>query len=244
MSGHSKWANIKHKKEKTDAQKGKVFTKIGREISICVRQGGPDPNSNSKLADVIAKAKANNMPNDNIQRAIKRASGESDDSIYEEITYEGYGPGGMAVILEIITNNRNRIASEVRHIFDKAGGAMGATGCVSWMFDTKGLIVIEKNPDIDEDELMMQAVEAGAEDFVPDVDVFEITCDPSDFSSVRSALEELGYSFVQAEVTRIPSNTVDVTAENMKWVGWMLDNFEDNDDVQNVYHNGNLPEEE
>ncbi len=244
MSGHSKWANIKHKKEKTDAQKGKVFTKIGREISICVRQGGPDPNSNSKLADVIAKAKANNMPNDNIQRAIKRASGESDDSVYEEITYEGYGPGGMAVILEIITNNRNRIASEIRHIFDKAGGSMGATGCVSWMFETKGLIVIEKTPDIDEDELMMQAIEAGAADFEPDEDVFEITCDPSDFSAVRNALEDAGYTFAQAEITRIPSNTVDVPQDNMKWVTWMLDNFEDNDDVQNVYHNGILPDED
>lgn len=244
MSGHSKWANIKHKKEKTDAQKGKVFTKIGREISICVRQGGPDPASNSKLADVIAKAKANNMPNDNIQRAIKRASGESDDSVYEEITYEGYGPGGMAVILEIITNNRNRIASEIRHIFDKAGGSMGATGCVSWMFETKGVIVIERTPDIDEDTLMMQAIEAGAEDFMPGDDAFEITCSPEDFSAVRTALEGLGYTFVQAEVDRIPSNTVEVIPDNIKKVNWMLENFEDNDDVQNVFHNGILPEDE
>ena len=244
MSGHSKWANIKHKKEKTDAQKGKVFTKIGREISICVRQGGPDPASNSKLADVIAKAKANNMPNDNIQRAIKRASGESDDSVYEEITYEGYGPGGMAVILEIITNNRNRIASEIRHIFDKAGGSMGATGCVSWMFETKGVIVIERTPDIDEDTLMMQAIEAGAEDFAPGDDAFEITCSPEDFSAVRTALEGLGYTFVQAEVDRIPSNTVEVIPDNIKKVNWMLENFEDNDDVQNVFHNGILPEDE
>lgn len=244
MSGHSKWANIKHKKEKTDAQKGRIFTKMGREISISVRQGGADPTSNSKLADVIAKARANNMPNDNIQRAIKRATGEGDDSIYEEITYEGYGPGGMAVILEIITNNRNRTASEVRHIFDKSGGSMGATGCVSWMFETKGVLIIERTPDIDEDELMMQAIEAGAQDFTPEEDMFEILCAPSDFSAVRDSLEKHNYTFAEAQIDRIPSNTVDVTEDILKKVQWMLENFEDNDDVQNVFHNGNLPEDD
>lgn len=244
MSGHSKWANIKHKKEKTDAQRGKIFTKIGREIAICVKSGGADPNVNSKLADVVAKAKANNMPNDTIMRAIKRAAGEDDGAVYEEITYEGYGPGGIAVILEILTDNRNRTAGEVRHIFDKAGGSMGATGCVSWMFETKGVIVIEKTPDIDEDTLMMTAIEAGAQDFDPQDDVFEITTDPNDFSAVRKALEDAGYAFAEAQVDKIPSNTVSVTDDNMKKVLWMLDSFEDNDDVQNVYHNAELPEEE
>lgn len=244
MSGHSKWANIKHKKEKTDAQRGKIFTKIGREIAICVKSGGADPNVNSKLADVVAKAKANNMPNDTIMRAIKRAAGEDDGAVYEEITYEGYGPGGIAVILEILTDNRNRTAGEVRHIFDKAGGSMGATGCVSWMFETKGVIIIEKTPDIDEDALMMTAIEAGAQDFDPQADVFEITTDPNDFSAVRKALEDAGYAFAEAQVDKIPNNTVSVTEDNMKKVLWMLDSFEDNDDVQNVYHNAELPEEE
>ena len=172
MSGHSKWANIKHKKEKTDAQRGKIFTKIGRELSIAVRSGGPDPAVNTKLADVIAKAKANNMPNETISRSIKKAAGEGDAANYEELTYEGYGPAGVAVILEILTDNRNRTAGEMRHIFDKAGGSMGATGCVGWMFDKKGVIIIERTPDIDEDELTMQAIEAGAEDISPDEDAF------------------------------------------------------------------------
>lgn len=244
MSGHSKWANIKHKKEKTDAQRGKIFTKIGRELSIAVRSGGPDPAVNTKLADVIAKAKANNMPNETISRSIKKAAGEGDAANYEELTYEGYGPAGVAVILEILTDNRNRTAGEMRHIFDKAGGSMGATGCVGWMFDKKGVIVIERTPDVDEDELTMQAIEAGAEDITPQEDAFEIYTSPEEFSNVRKALEDAGYAFLSAEIDRIPQTTVTVDEEALKKVNWMLDMFEDNDDVQNVFHNALLPEEE
>jgi len=244
MSGHSKWANIKRQKEKNDSQKGKIFTKIGRELALCVRSGGPDPLVNSKLADIIAKAKANNMPNDTITRSIKKAAGEGDGANYEEINYEGYGPGGTAVILEIVTDNRNRIAGEIRHIFDKAGGSMGASGCVSWMFDKKGIIVIDKNPDINEDELMMQAIEAGAEDFSPQDDVYEILTAPDDFSKVRKSLEDAGYTFSEAQIDRIPQNTVALDAESISKVNRMLELFEDNDDVQNVYHNAELPEEE
>ncbi|HJA69457.1 MAG TPA: YebC/PmpR family DNA-binding transcriptional regulator [Firmicutes bacterium] len=244
MSGHSKWANIKHKKEKTDAQRGKIFTKIGRELSIAVRSGGPDPAVNTKLADVIAKAKANNMPNETISRSIKKAAGEGDAANYEELTYEGYGPAGVAVILEILTDNRNRTAGEMRHIFDKAGGSMGATGCVGWMFDKKGVIVIERTPDVDEDELTMQALEAGAEDITSEEDAFEIYTSPEEFSNVRKALEDAGYAFLSAEIDRIPQTTVTVDEEALKKVNWMLDMFEDNDDVQNVFHNALLPEEE
>ena len=244
MSGHSKWANIKHKKEKTDAQRGKIFTKIGRELSIAVRSGGPDPAVNTKLADVIAKAKANNMPNETISRSIKKAAGEGDAANYEELTYEGYGPAGVAVILEILTDNRNRTAGEMRHIFDKAGGSMGATGCVGWMFVKKGVIVIERTPDVDEDELTMQALEAGAEDITSEEDAFEIYTSPEEFSNVRKALEDAGYAFLSAEIDRIPQTTVTVDEEALKKVNWMLDMFEDNDDVQNVFHNALLPEEE
>lgn len=244
MSGHSKWNNIKRKKEKNDSQKGKIFTKIGREIAVCVRQGGPDPLVNSKLADVIAKAKANNMPNDTIMRSIKKAAGEGDNVNYEEITYEGYGPAGVAVILEIVTDNRNRTAGEIRHIFDKAGGSMGASGCVSWMFDKKGIIIIDKDPKIDEEALMMQAIEAGAEDFAAQEDSFEITTAPDDFSQVRKALEEAGYTFAEAQLELIPQNTIKVEGDNLTKILKMLDQFEDNDDVQNVYHNAELPEED
>lgn len=246
MSGHSKWANIKNKKEKTDAQRGKIFTKIGREIAIAVKEGGADPDNNSKLRDVIAKAKANNMPNDNISRSIKKAAGELGNVNYEEVSYEGYGPGGIAVIVQVVTDNRNRAAAEMRHIFDKSGGSMGATGCVSWMFDKKGMLVIEKSASIDEDELMMAAIDAGSEDFVPSDDVYEIITDPSDFSAVRESLEKLGYTFLSAEVTMIPQNTVNACndAELAEKVEKMLGRFEDNDDVQEVYHNAELPEEE
>ena len=197
MSGHSKWANIKHKKGKSDAQKAKVFTKIGRELQIAVKAGGPDPESNSKLKDVIAKAKAANMPNDNITRSIKRASGDGANDIMEEITYEGYGPSGVAIIVETVTDNRNRTAADIRHIFDKSGGNLGSTGCVSFMFDKKGLIIIENDGDIEEEKLMMDALECGAEDFSADEDAFEITTDPTNFSEVRNALEEKGYSFLE-----------------------------------------------
>ncbi len=245
MSGHSKWANIKNKKAKTDAAKGKIFTKLGRELAVAVKSGGPDPSINSKLADVIAKAKANNMPNDTIMRSIKKAAGEGDGANYEEFLYEGYGPAGVAVILEIVTDNRNRTAGEIRHIFDKAGGSMGATGCVSWMFDKKGVIVIENNDSIDEEELMMAALDAGAEDFMPSDEAFEIYTAPENFSDVRKALEEEGYEFLDAQTDMIPQNTVAVSGDDvLKKIYWMLDQFDEHDDVQNVYHNAELSDEE
>ncbi|MBP5661619.1 MAG: YebC/PmpR family DNA-binding transcriptional regulator [Clostridia bacterium] len=245
MSGHSKWANIKNKKAKTDAAKGKIFTKIGRELAVAVKAGGPDPSVNSKLADVIAKAKANNMPNDTISRSIKKAAGEGDGANYEELTYEGYGPAGMAVIVEILTDNRNRTASEIRHIFDKGGGSMGSTGCVSWMFDKKGVIVIENDGKIDEETLMMSALDAGAEDFMPVEDTFEIYTAPEDFSAVRQKLESEGYAFLEAQTDMVPQNTVAVSGDDvLKKIYWMLDQFDENEDVQNVYHNAELPEED
>lgn len=245
MSGHSKWANIKNKKEKTDSQRGKIFTKIGREIAIAVKEGGGDPANNSKLRDVIAKAKANNMPNDNITRSIKKAAGELGSINYESGTYEGYGPGGMAVIVEVLTDNRNRTAAEIRHIFDKYGAGMGNSGCVGWMFERKGHIVIERSAKIDEEELMMAALDAGADDFNAQDDCFEIFTAPSDFSVVREALEAAGYSFLSAEQDMIPSNTVDISdEETIGKIEKMLDMFDDNDDVQEVFHNANLPEEE
>ena len=246
MSGHSKWANIKNKKEKTDAQKGKIFTKIGREIAIAVKEGGGgDPANNSKLRDVIAKAKANNMPNDNINRSIKKAVGEGSNANYEEITYEGYGPGNIAVIVNVVTDNRNRIAAEMRHIFDKSGGNMGNSGSVSWMFDKKGQIVIERTALMDEDEVMMQALDAGAEDFVAYDDTFEVFTAPNDFSAVREALEPLGYTFLTAEVSMIPQNTTEITdAETIEKIERFLERLDDNDDVQEVFHNGSWEEEE
>jgi len=246
MSGHSKWANIKNKKEKTDAQRGKIFTKIGREIAIAVKEGGSDPANNSKLRDVIAKAKANNMPNDNITRSIKKAAGELGSVNYEEVTYEGYGPGGVAVIVEVVTDNRNRTAAEMRHIFDKSGGSMGASGCVAWMFNRKGVMVVERSAKIDEDELMMAALDAGAEDFAPQDDVYEIYTDPNEFSAVREALESAGYEFLSAEIQMIPQNTTDLTndPETVEKFMRLLDRFDDNDDVGEVFHNAILPEEE
>ncbi len=245
MSGHSKWANIKNKKEKTDSQRGKIFTKIGREIAIAVKEGGADPANNSKLRDVIAKAKASNMPNDNIARSIKKASGELGSVNYEEATYEGYGPAGIAVIVDVVTDNKNRTVADVRHIFDKSGGTMGASGCVSWMFNHRGVIVIERTASIDEDELMMTALDAGAEDFEPQEDVFEIYTAVNDFSKVREALEAAGYTFISAELSMIPTNTTDVNdPEAVQKVLRFLERLEDNDDVQEVYHNGILPEED
>lgn len=245
MSGHSKWANIKNKKEKTDAQRGKVFTKIGREIAIAVKEGGgADPANNAKLRDVIAKAKAANMPNDNINRSIKKAAGETGSVNYEEFTYEGYGPGNMAVYVEIVTDNRNRISAEMKHLFSKAGGNLGASGSVAWMFDKKGQIVVERTALMDEDEVMMQALDAGAEDFVAQEDVFEIYTSPAEFSKVREALESAGYTFLKAEVAMIPQNTVNITdPEVVEKVNKFLDNLDDNDDVQEVFHNAILPEE-
>ena len=245
MSGHSKWHNIQAKKGKADAQRGAIFTKIGREIAIAVREGGANPESNGKLRDIIAKAKANNMPNDNIQRSIKKASGELSNVVYEEITYEGYAPGGVAVIVDTISDNRNRTASDVRHCFAKYGGNLGTTGSVGFMFDERGVLVIEREPGSDEDEMMMIALDAGAEDVKVDEDVFEILTAPNDFSTVRENLEKQGYSFLSAEVQKIPQNTVAVTdPDTILKIQKMLDLLEENDDVQNVYHNADLPEED
>ena len=245
MSGHSKWHNIQAKKGKADAARGAIFTKIGREIAIAVRDGGANPESNGKLRDIIAKAKANNMHNDNIQRSIKKASGELSNVTYEQITYEGYAPGGVAIIADCITDNRNRTASDVRHCFAKHGGNLGTSGSVSFMFDEKGVLVVERTPGMDEDEMMMMALEAGAEDVKAEADVFEIYTAPNDFSAVREALEQQGLTFLSAEVDKIPQNTVAVTDEDtILKIQKLLDMLEENDDVQNVYHNADLPEEE
>ena len=238
MSGHSKWANIKHKKEKTDAQKAKIFTKIGKEITIAVKAGGGDPNVNSKLRDLISKAKSNNVPNDNIERCIKKALGATDVN-YEEVVYEGYGPSGVAVIVEATTDNRNRTAGEVRHYFDKFGGNMGQTGCVSYMFEPKGLIVIEdEDGEIDEDTLMETALEAGAEDLSSDDGVFEITCESDDVYAIKEALEAAGYKVSSAEQTKLPTTYVTLESEDdIKHMALLLEHLEDNDDVIEVYHN-------
>ncbi|MBQ5825839.1 MAG: YebC/PmpR family DNA-binding transcriptional regulator [Clostridia bacterium] len=245
MSGHNKWSTIKRKKEKTDGARAKVFTKIGREISVAVRDGGPDPASNSKLKDIIAKAKATNVPNDNIDRIIKKASGEAGGADYESIMYEGYGPSGIAVIVETLTDNRNRTAGDVRHYFDKYGGNMGQSGCVSFMFSRYGVILIEAE-DVDEETLMEAALEAGAVDFITeDENVFEVRTEPNDLGSVRDALEAAGYSFVVAEVQYVPSTYTTLTSEDdIKNMTKMLEMFEDNDDVQEVWHNWENPDEE
>ena len=239
MSGHSKFANIKHKKEKNDAKKGKVFTVIGREIVMAVKAGGPDPNNNSKLRDVIAKAKANNMPNDTIERGIKKAAGADSADSYERATYEGYGPNGVAIIVETLTDNKNRTASNVRNAFTKGNGSIGTQGCVSYMFDQKGQIIIDKEEcDMDADDLMMQALDAGAEDFADEEDSYEITTAPADFDAVRAALEEAGITMASAEVTMIPQTYVTLTDEaDITNIGRILDLLDDDDDVQEVYHN-------
>ena len=241
MSGHSKFANIKHKKEKNDAAKGKIFTMIGREIAVAVKEGGPDPANNFKLAQVIAKAKANNMPNDTIDRGIKKAAGEGSAVNYEHITYEGYGPSGVAIIVETLTDNRNRTAANVRSAFTKGNGSIGTPGCVSFMFDEKGQIIIDKEEcDMDADDLMMIALDAGAEDFSEEEDCYEILTDPDDFSQVREALEKEGIVMAEAEVTMIPQTYVDLTDETaVKNLQKTLDLLEDDDDVQAVYHNWN-----
>ena len=239
MSGHSKFANIKHKKEKNDAAKGKIFTIIGREIAVAVKEGGADPANNRRLKDVIAKAKANNMPNDTIERGIKRAAGEDSSVNYETVTYEGYGPSGIAIIVETLTDNRNRTASNVRNAFTKGGGAVGTMGCVSFMFDKKGLIIVDKEEcDMDPDDLMMIALDAGAEDFADEEDCYEITTAPEDFSDVREKLENEGIPMASAEVTMIPQTYGKLTSdEDLKKMNKILDLLDDDDDVQNVYHN-------
>lgn len=239
MSGHSKFANIKHKKEKNDAKKGKIFTIIGREIVMAVKAGGPDPNNNGKLRDVIAKAKANNMPNDTIERGIKKAAGADSADSYEKAVYEGYGPNGVAIIVETLTDNKNRTASNVRNAFTKGNGSIGTQGCVSYMFDQKGQIIIDREEcDMEADDLMMLALDAGAEDFSEEEDSFEILTNPDDFSAVREALEKEGVPMAEAEITMIPQNYVTLSDENdIKFLNRTLDLLDEDDDVQAVYHN-------
>ena len=243
MSGHSKGSTIKRKKGANDAQRAKIFTKIAREIIVAVKAGGPDPDNNSSLKDVIAKARSNNMPNDNIQRTIKKAAGDTDTDNYESITYEGYGPSGVAVIVNALTDNRNRTAADIRHAFDKNGGNMGQTGCVSFMFDQKGVIIIE-NDEFDEEEVTMDVLEAGAEDVEIDEEVIEVTTDPGDFSAVREALEGK-YTLSSAEISMVPQTmtTIDDPDQRIK-MQKLLDMLEDNDDVQDVYHNWENDDEE
>lgn len=244
MAGHSKWANIKHKKAKVDAQKGKIFTKIGREIMVAVKEGGADPEANFRLKMVIQKAKENNMPGDNINRAIQKAAGGGDGSSYEEITYEWYGPGGVALMLNILTDNRNRTAGDIRHLFSKYGGNLGETGCVNWMFDKKGLIVIEnEDGEIDEDELMLAVLDSGAEDIKGEDNYIEIITPPEQLQSVTDTLKENGYVFSTAEVTMLPQNTTSLNQEDGEKMMKLIDALEDHDDVQDVYHNWDIPEE-
>ena len=238
MSGHSKWHNIAAKKGKADAARGKIFTKLGREILVAVKQGGPDPAGNSKLKDVIAKCKANNMPNDTINNAIKKASGEGSSAVYEEITYEGYGTNGVAVIVNASTDNKNRTAADVRHIFDKFGGNLGTSGCVSYMFEKKGVIVIEKeNCKLGEDDLMMLAIEAGAEDFSSEEEVYQITTAPSDFTAVTEKLSAEGIEFLEAGVEMVPSTYISLDEKASEKMQRLIDNLEDLDDVVEVFHN-------
>ena len=238
MSGHSKWHNIQAKKGKADAARGKIFTKLGRELLIAVKQGGPDPAGNSKLKDVIAKCKAANMPNDTINNAIKKASGAANSENYEEVVYEGYGPNGVAVIVEASTDNRNRTAADVRHVFDRAGGNLGTTGCVSYMFNKKGVMVVDKAEcKQTEDDLMMIALDAGAEDFEADEECYTITTAPEDFSSVREKLEAEGIEFLEAEVQMVPTTYVALDDKAQERMDKLLDNLDELDDVMNVYHN-------
>ena len=239
MSGHSKFANIKHKKERNDAVKGKVFTKLGREIAVAVKEGGADPNSNSRLKDIVAKAKANNMPNDTIDRSIKKAAGDANSVNYESVTYEGYGPNGTAIIVEALTDNKNRTAGNVRNAFTKGNGNVGAQGCVSFMFDRKGQIIIDKEEcDLKADDLMLLALDAGAQDFTEEEDSFEILTEPDDFSVVRENLEKEGIQMAQAEVTRLPQTWVELSEEqDIKSMNRILDLLDEDDDVQEVYHN-------
>lgn len=237
MSGHSKWNNIKNRKEKSDAQRGKIFTKLGREILVAVKEGGADPNSNSKLKDVIAKCKANNMPNDNIEKSIKKASGEDNAANYEEIVYEGYGPNGVAIIIEVMTDNRNRTAGDVRHVLDKFGGNLGTSGSVSWMFNKKGIIIIEKSSKVSEEELMMEAIEAGAENLEVEDEYYEVITAPSDFSKVREYIESKGIEYIEAEIKMIPQSYISLNEDADKKMNLIIEKLEELDDVQEVWHN-------
>ena len=237
MAGHSKWANIKHKKAAQDAKRGQVFTKLARQITVAVKEGGADPETNFKLRLAIEKARGVNMPNDNIERAISRGIGGLDGDNYEEIVYEGYGPNGVAILMDVLTDNRNRTASEVRHRLSKYGGNLGQTGCVAWMFDKKGLLVIEKQDQIDEDELMMVALEAGAEDVQTEVDVYKVLTGPGDFTEVKNAFADAGFEFLVAEVSMIPQNSVMVSSEDSEKIERLIEALEELDDVQQVYTN-------
>jgi YebC/PmpR family DNA-binding regulatory protein len=242
MSGHSKWHNIQARKGKADSKRGKIFTKIGKELILAAKSGGGNPDVNAKLRDVIAKAKASNMPQDTITRAIKKGSGELEGVNYEEIVYEGYAPGGVAVIVNVVTDNKNRSAGNVRHAYSKYGGNMGSTGCVSFMFQKKGEMVIEKTDELDEDELMMMALDAGAEDFASEEEVFIVTTTPEDFGTVREALEANGIEFLEADIKMIPDTYTAVDEETAVKIQKMLDALEEDDDVQDVYHNAEFPE--
>ena len=244
MSGHSKWHNIQARKGKSDAQRGKIFTKIGREIAVIVKQGGSDPVSNPKLKDVIAKAKQNNMPNDSIERSIKKAAGELSGVNYESSTYEGYGVGGSAVIVECLTDNKNRTAGDVRHAFDKFGGALGSNGCVSYLFQRKGTIEVEKNDKVDIDELMLTALDLGATDVVDYEDIIEVVTEPNQHNVISEGLENAGYVVLEAKTSLVPDNFVDLDEEKFSKFQRMIDALEDLDDVQEVFHNVNLPDEE
>jgi YebC/PmpR family DNA-binding regulatory protein len=238
MSGHSKWSTIKHKKGKADAKRGQIFTKIAKYIAVASREGGSDPEMNAKLKEAILKGKAANMPNDNIDRAVKKGAGELHGSVYEEITYEGYGPGGVAVIVETLTDNKNRTAGDVRHAFDKYGGNLGTSGCVGFLFTKKGQIMIEKSDEIDEEELMMAALDAGAEDVEASEDGFEITTEPEDFGLICDALKNNGYDLISAEIAMIPSTDVELNEPgDTKKMLRMIDMFDDNEDIQEVWHN-------
>ena len=244
MSGHSKWHNIQAKKGKADAKRGKIFTKIGKEIAVAVRQAGPDPDTNTRLKDLIAKAKANNVPNDNIERTIKKASGDIDADNYEDIVYEGYGPNGVAFIVQSLTDNRNRTAGDIRHLFDKYGGNLGTSGCVTFMFDQRGQFIIENTDEVDEDMLMLTALEAGALDVISEDEYYEIITEPGDFSNVLDVLEKEGYKFATAEVAMIPQTTTVLADEEMVVkMEKLIERLEDHDDVQNIYHNWEQPDD-
>ncbi len=244
MSGHSKWNNIKRKKEATDAVKAKIFTKIGREMMVVIKEGGPDPNNNSKLRDLIAKAKSNNVPNDNIDRLIKKAAGEGDKNNYESLTYEGYGPNGVAVIVECLTDNKNRTAGNIRHYFDKFGGNLGTTGCVSYLFSTKGIVVITHEGELDEDAVLEDVMELGGDDMTYSEDSIEIVCDPAVVGELREGLTAKGYLVASAEAEEVPSTYVTLTEEeSLRKMGLLLEYLEDDDDVQNVWHNWDMPDE-
>ncbi|MCF6466486.1 YebC/PmpR family DNA-binding transcriptional regulator [Clostridium sp. Cult2] len=244
MAGHSKWNNIKNRKGKEDARRAKEFTKLGRYIMVAAKEGGADPEYNPALKAAIEKAKVANMPNDNIERAIKKGSGELGADNFEDIVYEGYGPGGIAVFVSCLTDNRNRTASEIRHAFDKYGGNLGQSGCVSFMFDRKGLLAIEKNGEIDEEELMLQVIDLGAEDFNSDEDGYEIITSPEDFNEIRDSLNESGYEFAVAELAFLPQNTTELNSEeDIKNMVKLIEILEDNDDVQEIYHNWEIPDD-